>query len=281
MNFTNNKAVYIDASPARPPPARGHRPNSRPVVPRPPRPTAPPNYPRRGHGLPILQNLIPSVLTANNGNPIENLGSFLANPGSFFANPLPTLASLLPPVLEPLFPGTDGFQRPTPRPNSGTSKQNPPPKPPKGGGKPGHEAQCTTQEINCGFVREAAYQLQNDDDECLKLATSFDTEGKIKFQPIAQDAENVIYGLTTDGLTASAWCNDIGWALRKIYIGCRRGAKCYGGKILCKTQAPEFRRLTKRVGSAYAARNSVFLVTVGPRLDTSLIPNPTAAKPPS
>jgi hypothetical protein len=72
--------------------------------------------------------------------------------------------------------------------------------------------------------------MQNDDDECLKLATSFDPEGHIKFEPIAQDTDNVIYGITTDGLTSSAWCNDVGWALRKVYINCRRGNKCFGGK---------------------------------------------------
>jgi len=100
--------------------------------------------------------------------------------------------------------------------------------------------------------------MQNDEDDCLKLATSFDEDGKIHFEPIAQDNENVVYGLTTDGLTASAWCNDIGWALRKIYINCRRGNQCFGG-------------------SAYAARNSVFLVTVGPRVDSANIMDPRSA----
>jgi hypothetical protein len=116
---------------------------------------------------------------------------------------------------------------PLPKNNNPPSKDNKPKS-----SRPDHEAQCTQQEISCNFVREAAYQMQNDDDECLKLATSFDAEGKIHFEPIAQDNENVIYGLTTDGLTASAWCNDVGWALRKIYINCRRGNKCYGGKFV-------------------------------------------------
>jgi hypothetical protein len=89
---------------------------------------------------------------------------------------------------------------------------------------------CSQQEVGCSFLRESAYQLQNDDDRCLKIATSFDQEGRIKFDPIAQDSDNVIYGITTDGLTASAWCNDIGWALRKIYVSCRRGKQCFGGE---------------------------------------------------
>jgi hypothetical protein len=100
----------------------------------------------------------------------------------------------------------------------------------------GH-VKCSTQEVSCSFLKEAAYQLQNDDDHCLKIATTFDQEGKIKFDPIVQDSDNVIYGITTDGLTASAWCNDIGWALRKIYTSCRRGKQCFGGKLICFSTA--------------------------------------------
>jgi hypothetical protein len=216
-----------------------------------------------------LASLLPSPLQPLLPTPghADGFGFIPTQFGSFLANPLPTLASLLPrPLagLENLIP----TPKPTsgaPPPKGGShppnnpikpshipglpalpnlpnivnplNKQHPPPsgpspfkesKPPKSG-KPGHEAQCTQQEISCNFVREAAYQMQNDDDDCLKLATSFDADGKIHFEPIAQDNENVIYGLTTDGLTASAWCNDIGWALRKIYINCRRSNKCYGG----------------------------------------------------
>jgi hypothetical protein len=119
---------------------------------------------------------------------------------------------------------------------------------------------CSPQEVSCSFLREAAYQMQNDDDHCLKIATSFDQEGKIKFEPLAQDADNVIYGITTDGLTASAWCNDIGWALRRIYNGCRRGKQCFGGKQSCSV-----RDKANILGDSYAARNSAFMVTVGPR----------------
>jgi hypothetical protein len=198
-----------------------------------------------------LQSLIPTNLPAD----IEHLGSFLANP-------FPTLASLLPKPfsegLESLFPRPTDASAPPPKspnhingkpaspkvppftPPFGQSKQHPPGQPPplnKGPkqGPPGHEPQCTQQEVSCPFLRDAAYQMQNDDDECLKLATSFDENGKIHFEPIAQDGENVIYGLTTDGLTASAWCNDIGWALRKIYINCRRGTRCFGGKTIIRT----------------------------------------------
>ena len=94
---------------------------------------------------------------------------------------------------------------------------------------------CTSQQVACKFLKDAAYKLQNDDDECVKIATTFDDQGRIKFDPIMQDRENIIYGLTTDGLSASAWCNDIGWALRKIYTSCRKRVNgkdtCYGGGI--------------------------------------------------
>jgi hypothetical protein len=94
---------------------------------------------------------------------------------------------------------------------------------------------CTSQQVQCKFLKDAAYKLQNDDDECVKIATTFDDQGRIKFDPIMQDRENIIYGLTTDGLSASAWCNDIGWALRKIYTSCRKRINgkdtCYGGEI--------------------------------------------------
>jgi hypothetical protein len=94
---------------------------------------------------------------------------------------------------------------------------------------------CTSQQVECKFLKDAAYKLQNDDDECVKIATTFDDQGRIKFDPIMQDRENIIYGLTTDGLSASAWCNDIGWALRKIYTSCRKRINgkdtCYGGEI--------------------------------------------------
>jgi hypothetical protein len=93
---------------------------------------------------------------------------------------------------------------------------------------------CTSQPVECKFLKDAAYKLQNDDDECVKIATTFDDQGRIKFDPIMQDRENIIYGLTTDGLSASAWCNDIGWALRKIYTSCRKRTNgkdtCYGGE---------------------------------------------------
>ena len=94
---------------------------------------------------------------------------------------------------------------------------------------------CTSQQVGCKFLKDSAYKLQNDDDECVKIATTFDDQGRIKFDPIMQDRENIIYGLTTDGLSASAWCNDIGWALRKIYTSCRKRINgkdtCYGGEI--------------------------------------------------
>jgi hypothetical protein len=107
--------------------------------------------------------------------------------------------------------------------------------------------------------------MQNDDDRCLKIATTFDQEGKIKFDPIVQDSDNVIYGITTDGLTASAWCNDIGWALRKIYTSCRRGKQCFGGKFYPETLIRFRGSLDVTIGDSLAARNSAFMVTVGPR----------------
>jgi hypothetical protein len=184
-----------------------------------------PRYPHIPLGLPI--------------NQLGPLASLFPSPvNSFLSDPLPTIVNLLPgPLrsgLQPLFP----FSTAAPKPKS--SSQAPPPadggedKPKKDGGKDkvGHtDPQCTNQEVSCTFLRESSYNMQNDDDECLKLATSFDPEGHIKFEPIAQDADNVIYGITTDGLTSSAWCNDVGWALRKVYINCRRGNKCYGGKL--------------------------------------------------
>lgn len=110
---------------------------------------------------------------------------------------------------------------------------------------------CSQQQVECKFLKDAAYKLQNDDDECVKIATTFDDQGRIKFDPIMQNGDNIIYGVTTDGLSASAWCNDIGWALRKIYTSCR---KRINGKDTCYG------------GDAYAARNTAFLVSVGPRV---------------
>lgn len=175
-----------------------------------------------GKGAFGLLNGLANGLSNTVKNGISGVAALLPRPGSFGSffpsTPSPT------PKNDQKGPQTPSTPRPPPGSPLGKDNKSKPPI------KPGHEAQCTKQEINCAFVRESAYQLQNDDDDCLKLATSFDAEGKIKFEPIAQDQENVIYGLTTDGLTASAWCNDVGWALRKIYINCRRGNKCYGGK---------------------------------------------------
>ena len=38
-----------------------------------------------------------------------------------------------------------------------------------------------------------------------------------------EDEGNMIYGMTIDGLAAGAWCTDVGWAIQRIYSGCRRG----------------------------------------------------------
>jgi hypothetical protein len=99
-----------------------------------------------------------------------------------------------------------------------------------GGGK-GDQIKCTNQEVSCSFLQKQAFDLQNDDDECLKIATSFDDQGKLDIQPLASGSDTVVYGITTDGLSASAWCNDIGWTLRRIYSKCRRGKVCYGGML--------------------------------------------------
>jgi hypothetical protein len=93
----------------------------------------------------------------------------------------------------------------------------------------GDQIKCTNQEVSCSFLQKQAFDLQNDDDECLKIATSFDDQGKLDIAPLASSSDTVVYGITTDGLSASAWCNDIGWTLRRIYTKCRRGKVCYGG----------------------------------------------------
>ena len=100
------------------------------------------------------------------------------------------------------------------------------PKKPKSPNSPS----CTDQQIDCNFLRSTASRLQNEEDDCLRLAAGLDTQGKLRVEPLAQDNNNVVYGITIDGLTSSAWCTDIGWALRRILTTCRRGKTCYGGK---------------------------------------------------
>lgn len=183
--------------------------------------------------------------------PGGNLASLIPIPmpspiQSLFGNPPPT--------------HTSKSSRPTNSPAKGTPKpnlSNPRPAPPGKGGptpqggnpkdkEPKDQVKCTNQEVSCEFLRKQAFDLQNDDDECLRIATSFDDQGKIDIKPLAQGSDTVVYGITTDGLTASAWCNDIGWTLRRIYSKCKRGKSCFGGQ-------------------GYAARNSVFMVSVGPK----------------
>jgi hypothetical protein len=89
---------------------------------------------------------------------------------------------------------------------------------------------CTDQQIDCMFLRQTYNKLQNAEDDCLRVAAGQDYSGRISIEPLAQDDNNVVYGITTDGLTSSAWCTDIGWALRRVYTSCRRGKSCYGGK---------------------------------------------------
>ncbi|KAF2669587.1 hypothetical protein BT63DRAFT_264598 [Microthyrium microscopicum] len=152
-------------------------------------------------------------------------------------------------------PGLPNFPNFPNLPNPFEGFPNLPKVPPGFGIGPGHpqpqsapqdHIKCTNQEVNCEFLKKQSFDLQNDDDECLRIATSFDQEGKIDIKPLAQGSDTVVYGITTDGLTASAWCNDIGWTLRRIYSKCRRGKQCFGGQ-------------------GYAARNSVFMVSVGPK----------------
>jgi hypothetical protein len=171
----------------------------------------------------------PRITTPPNG--IRDQVNIAGPPPISLSGPL---GSLLNPILDPVQSLAAGLISPLAgafgnrgNPKSGNSKGGSGNHPPSF--LSGH-TKCSAQEVSCSFLREAAYQMQNDDDRCLKIATSFDQEGKIKFDPIVQDSDNVIYGITTDGLTASAWCNDIGWALRKIYNSCRRGKQCFGGK---------------------------------------------------
>lgn len=167
--------------------------------------------------------------------PGANLASLipLAMPSpiqSLFGNPPPSSQSAKQPR------PTSQAGKGAPKPNAGNLPNIARPPPGKGPGpqhpkdkEPKDQVKCTNQEVNCEFLRKQAFDLQNDDDECLRIVTSFDDQGKIEIKPLAQGSDTVVYGITTDGLTASAWCNDIGWTLRRIYSKCKKGKACFGG----------------------------------------------------